>query len=370
MCSCVPLLRSRYGAHLSKEQVAELVAPHSDTLKLVHSWLEYHGIPSSSISVTHGGSSLKLTGVSVSRANDLLGASYQLYRHVKTNETMVRTVGYALPAALHAHVQTVEPTSSFDSPHPQWQTPRKRLGGVAVELAEAASGEPVTVPSRRDDKNHDGTTPSFLSSLYSTSAYSPAATDKNMIGIVGFLGQYPSPTDLTLFMNKYRSNGADATFTALQANGGGYDPGNPHAEPNLDIQYSQGMTYPTRQLFYSTGRGPTGTKDEYLSWLEYIINQPSIPQTISIAYGHDEKIYPRLRARFVCSLFAQLGARGVSVLFSSGDDGVGEGDCKDGSGNVRFIPIFPATCTCGLFSWLASSTQARVRVTHHTAALP
>jgi len=50
----------------------------------------------------------------------------------------------------------------------------------------------------------------------------------------------------------------------------------------------------------------------------------------------------------VCNLFAQLGARGASILVSSGDDGVGEGNClfNDGHGNsyVRFLPTFPSTC--------------------------
>ena len=48
----------------------------------------------------------------------------------------------------------------------------------------------------------------------------------------------------------------------------------------------------------------------------------------------------------VCNLFAQLGARGSSVMFSSGDDGVGGGDClsNDGTDTKMFIPNFPASC--------------------------
>src|SRR6266702_3905657 len=128
--SHVPL-RFRYGAYLSKEQVAELVAPHPDTLELVNSWLEHHGISLSSVSRTHGGGWLTVTNVPVSQANDLLGASYQLYRHTGTNETVtiLRTVGYALPAALHAHVQAVVPTTYFNSPRMLQQTPRKRSRG-------------------------------------------------------------------------------------------------------------------------------------------------------------------------------------------------------------------------------------------------
>ena len=44
-------------------------------------------------------------------ANAILGASYQLFCHTETNEMVIRTVGYLLPAALHAHVQMATPTT-------------------------------------------------------------------------------------------------------------------------------------------------------------------------------------------------------------------------------------------------------------------
>ena len=69
MYSPVPPIR--YGAHLSKEKVAELVAPQPDTFELVHSRLKHHGITLSSISMTHGSNTLTLTGVSMAQADDL-----------------------------------------------------------------------------------------------------------------------------------------------------------------------------------------------------------------------------------------------------------------------------------------------------------
>ncbi len=46
-----------------------------------------------------------------------------------------------------------------------------------------------------------------------------------------------------------------------------------------------------------------------------------------------------------CSLFAQLGARGISVIFASGDTGVGSAcQTNDGKNTTRFLPIFPAAC--------------------------
>jgi tripeptidyl-peptidase-1 len=44
-------------------------------------------------------------------------------------------------------------------------------------------------------------------------------------------------------------------------------------------------------------------------------------------------------------MFGQLGLREVSVIFSSGDTGVGSAcQTNDGKNITRFLPIFPATC--------------------------
>src|SRR6266702_297902 len=162
-CSRVPLLRCRYGAHLSKEEVA----PHPDTLELVNSWLEHHGVPSSSISTTHGGSWLTVTGVPVSQVNKLLGASYRLYQQARTNDTAIlRTVGYGLPTMLHTHMQTVAPTTYFASTRTVTppQTSRRRSVGAAPVLQRVESREFVTVLSSRGPS----ITPSYLRWLYRT----------------------------------------------------------------------------------------------------------------------------------------------------------------------------------------------------------
>ncbi|KAI9451807.1 peptidase S8/S53 domain-containing protein [Lactarius psammicola] len=77
-----------------------------------------------------------------------------------------------------------------------------------------------------------------------------------------------------------------------------------------------------------------------------MLSRPKIPQTITISSGANEKDLPAAAeyATSVCLLFAQLGARGVSIFFSSGDNDVGARDRKDSSGRVQFIPRFPAPC--------------------------
>ncbi|KAH8994010.1 subtilisin-like protein [Lactarius akahatsu] len=342
----------RYGAHLSKEQVAELVRPHPDTLELVSSWLTHHGVRPSSIGATHGGAWLTVSNLLVSQANEMLGASYQLYRHAKVNDTIIRTVSYSLPEVLHSHIQAVAPTTYFSSTRTLRQTPRRRSVEAAAALAEAeeaASGKPVTVLSSRASRIR----PSQLRWLYKTFAYVPTAADRNALGVFGYHKEYPSETDLTMFTTYFRSDVQPpslATFTVELVNGGGYDPENPGMEANLDVQYATAMTYPTPIIFYSTG-GTTKASgsgvplpgDVNLETLEYLLKKTDIPQTISISYGTYERDVPREYARALCILFAQLGARGVSVLNPSGDDGVGK-NCKDESGNVRFVPEFPASC--------------------------
>lgn len=361
--------RFRYGAHLSKEQVAELVRPYPDTLELVRSWLKHYGVRSSSVSTTHGGAWLTVANVLISQANQLLGASYQLYRHTETNDTIIRTVGYAIPAMLHTHIQAVAPTTCFACTRVLRQTPRKRSFGTAASQAEVASRKPVKVLSRRDGE----IMPSFLRWLYKTVEYTPAANDKNTFGVVGFVKEYPSQADLTNFVTKFDSEAEASTFTVVPVNGGEDDPNLPGTEEaSIDIQYASAMAYPTPIIFYSVGGGgewsdDTGEPlpgDSYNEWLKYMLDLQKIPQTISISYGFAELAFPLEYAIAVCRLFAQLGARGVSVLYPSGDDGVGPGTCKDGSGNVRFIPEFPSSCTFGRLPSLPNHHTDQVQATN------
>ncbi|KAH8985001.1 subtilisin-like protein [Lactarius akahatsu] len=330
----------KYGSYLSKEQVAKLVAPHPYTLGLVETWLRHHGISSFNVSTSHGGNWLTVTGVPVSTANELLGASYQLYRYAGTNETILRTVGYALPAALHVHVQTVAPTTYFGLP----LTPRKRARGHRGRAAAALSTRDVPV------------TPALLRSLYNSVTYQPVAMQQNMIGVAGFHGEYAGDEDLEEFMRLFRSDAKDPNFLVIDINNSGYNPQYPGSEANLDMQYTQGMAWPTPHVFYSIGGlaeefipdsfQPVNGNEPFLGWLEAIIGLEDVPQTIVASYGGDEQTFPPEYAKSVCELFGQLGARGVSILFASGDGGVGYGECKknDGSDVVEFQPIFPATC--------------------------
>ena len=233
---CAPKLHllicvRRYGEHLSKEQVAELVAPHPETLEVVGSWLAHHEVPSSSVKITHGGGWITISRVSISQVNILLGASYQLYRHMETNETIVRTIGYSLPAALHKHVETVAPTTYFGSPRALVQLSRIVSGGPTLPNGDlelqtaAASGHRIPVPPTCSET----ITPTCLRLLYKTDQYKPNATT-NKLGIAGYLNQSTSHADFKEFMTLYRQDAVTANFSVKTLNGGFNDENSPTGE--------------------------------------------------------------------------------------------------------------------------------------------
>ncbi|TFY80682.1 hypothetical protein EWM64_g3330, partial [Hericium alpestre] len=212
-----------------------------------------------------------------------------------------------------------------------------------------------------------------LRALYNSTSYVTKATSRNRLGIAGYLEQYANFADLQTFFRQFRTDARGTNFLVVLVNGGENDQSNPGDEvrssgfqcgyglmrrgtqANLDMQYAEGISFPTPNTYYSTGGSPPfiadgntpeNTNEPYLDFLDFLLRQDSIPQTLSTSYGDDEQTVPLDYAQHVCTKFAQLGARGTSVLFSSGDSGVGDSLClsNDGSYEVQFIPNFPATC--------------------------
>jgi tripeptidyl-peptidase-1 len=322
--------------------------------------------------MTHGGGWLMVTGMTVSQENKLLGASYELYYHLGTNETILRMVGYALPAALHIHVQTIAPMTAFTSTcllEPE-ETPHSR-SGVAVN---AMSGEPVDILSRR--QNEPIIVPLILRTLYGTVAYYLATVLRNKLAIVGNNNEVPSSVDLSVFMNQFHTDKWEVNSLINIKPLTSYAKGQVGRLANFNIQYTLALTYPTPVIYYKgSSRSnvkflpgsllPDPREDVYLIWLNYMLSKPqsSIPQTIALGFtGTPEPSIPAEYAIALCKLFAWLGVLGASVLVPSGDDGAGQ-DCRLGH---EFYTTFPTSCMCGVYSFLA---QAQVQIAHWTVLI-
>lgn len=131
-------------------------------------------------------------------------------------------------------------------------------------------------------------------------------------------------------------------------------------EANLDIQYTAGLVGPgIKTNFFSTaGRGPLipdldqptaddNQNEPYMEFFTYLLSlaDGELPSVLTTSYGESEQSVGEAYANKVCDMIGQLGTRGVSVIFSSGDTGPGSGcQTNDGKNTTRFLPIFPASC--------------------------
>ncbi|KAJ3777653.1 peptidase S8/S53 domain-containing protein [Lentinula raphanica] len=336
----------RYGKHLSKEQVDELMRPTDETLQEVKEWLSWHGIEEDAF--TSNSDRWITVNVPVSLAETLLNTKYHVYAHTGSDEKVIRTLEYSLPRHLHDHINLVSPTTYFGTTKSMKVTSHLEPDRPALSLSSDVS--PPSTCSRT-------ITPTCLKDLYNTVNYTPTQTATNKIGITGYLEQFASNADLTTFTESFLPGATNATFTLTEINGGLNTQNDPGVEANLDVQYATGMSFPTPMIFYSTGGEPpfisdddepTNTNEPYLNWLDFItgVSDAEFPNTFSTSYGDDEQTVPPDYATQVCNLFATLGARGASVMFSSGDAGVGGGSCltNDGTNRVIFQPAFPASC--------------------------
>ncbi|KAI0316450.1 tripeptidyl peptidase A [Amylostereum chailletii] len=354
----------RYSAHLSKADVEELVVPHPDSLAAVNSWLAAHGINENDC-VRSPAQDWVTVKVPVSLAETMLDTNFYMWKHVVDGDVIVRTTSYALPQHVHAHIELIQPTTYFSRVKAQKTTfrfskplPESPTAGVAkIKIP----GSDVEV----DPSCNTTITITCLKQLYSAVGFNSSATNGNqIIGITGYLEQFANFDDLQLFFANQRPDALNSSFNVVLVNGGQNNQSTDEAgaEANLDVQFAFGLTFPTPGTFFSTGgrppfipdqNTPTDTNEPYDEWLDFVLSQDTVPQAISTSYGDDEQTVPESFAQRVCASFAQLGARGVSLMFSSGDGGVGDGDpdpttseclTNDGRNITQFIPGFPASC--------------------------
>ncbi|KAK0230450.1 tripeptidyl peptidase A [Armillaria fumosa] len=351
---------SRYGDYLSKGEVEDLVAPRPESLAAVDAWLLSYGL--SENDYVHSPAKDWLTvKIPVSLAEKMLDTKYHVWRHVDSGEYIVRTTSYSLPSHLHDHIELIQPTTIFSRMKGFRSTihglndplPPANFNGTTADL-----GSGTTI----DNSCKYAITLNCLKQLYNAATYNATNQSTNGIGITGYLEEYANYQDLQLFYREQLPDAQGSGFQVVSINGG-QNPQNVSqagAEANLDVQFAFGMSFPTKSTFYSTaGRppfippyqadnstAPTNTNEPYAQWLEYMLSQEDLPATISTSYGDSEDTVPLAYARRICQGFAQLGARGVSLLFASGDSGVGNGECitNDGTQSKRFVPNFPATC--------------------------
>ncbi|KJA29732.1 hypothetical protein HYPSUDRAFT_126973, partial [Hypholoma sublateritium FD-334 SS-4] len=339
----------RYGQHLSKEEVEQLVAPRPASLDAVNTWLGTFGYSEDEFTRSPAKDWISLK-VPVSVAEKMLDTKYHVWKHIDSGDFLVRTTSYSLPKHLHDHIELIQPTTMFGRFKPEKSTVYSATR-VPSTISQDSSASISTASGISVDASCNSTiTITCLQQLYNAVGFTPSAKG-NSIGITGYLDQFANFQDLQSFFASERPDALNSTFKVLSVSGGQNNQSLSEAgdEANLDTQFAFGISHPISPTFFTTAGEPPFIPEEGETQAD---NSNDPPLAISTSYGDDEQTVPFSFAQRVCAGFAQLGARGVSLMFSSGDGGVGDGDSNpatqtcfsnDGRNITKFLPAFPAS---------------------------
>ncbi|KAI0199902.1 peptidase S8/S53 domain-containing protein [Astrocystis sublimbata] len=338
-----------YGNHLSRNELRSYTAPTEDAVASVVNWLSKKDVKSA---VNNDWITFSTT---VEKANELLNTTFAWYQYEKGGSPKLRTLDYSIPDELASQIDLIQPTTRFG------QLGARKSSIFDMQILGPADGDEkkakiAATGAAKADCRTSQITPACLKSLYNIQ-YTPSA-DGNLVAFASYLEEYARYSDLAKFESQWLPSASGQNFTVELVNGGKDDQASSSdsGEANLDIQYILAVSAPVPILEYSTGgRGPlVPTDDEpgpssnepYLEFLTYLLDQPDekLPQTLSTSYGEEEQSVPAEYALKVCNMFMQLGARGVSILFSSGDSGPGDSCTRVGDDAAFFQPTFPGAC--------------------------
>ncbi|KAJ7698737.1 peptidase S8/S53 domain-containing protein [Mycena rosella] len=373
-----------YGMHWAPARVAEHFAPSDEAVHAVTSWIKERGFAQERVRVSKTKGWVMLNA-SVAETEALLNTEYHVYAHEPSGKEHVACDEYQLPAHIVPHIQMIQPTIDFNA------ILGKRAASTSTHITLGQPGAGTVSPKLAAtvsaifsdlDNCHQQITPTCLRALYGIS-YLPIAAAKNSLGIVEYTPQAYRPTDLDMFFSEFDPTLVGARPELQSVDGGvvqnvtanfGFN-----GESNLDLEFA--MTLVTAQqkvTLYQVGDLVMGASfNNLLDALDStfcsfrggddpendgIYPDPSGYQgkdcgtitpanVVSTSYGYNEAdLSPAYTAR-QCAEYAKLGLMGVTVLYSSGDNGVAgnSGVCLNPDGTQTtagkiFNPSFPSTC--------------------------
>ncbi|KAJ7248940.1 subtilisin-like protein [Mycena rebaudengoi] len=299
---------------LSKDEVKSFVQPSNETVTVFNSFAALNGLKEPTV-ISPNGDWVSLT-LTVSQANQLFGAQFEKFSHASLTEPITRTLTISLPSELIGHVDVVHPSTSFTGRNPRF---------AQLPFHPHSSGRRVEPVASCNSSRPDG-------------------IKNNVVLVTGYVGTLPNRTDLSTFLEQFRPDiPPDTTFDIIAINNA----------TNQDPEDSARLATGVPVEFLSVGGDPHSTNLSDLAtalldtniFLDGVDNPPFV---VTTSYGPMENQFESSIAKKICDSYIALGARGISVLFASGDGGV-RGSHDDSSipgvceSNV-FIPVFPASC--------------------------
>ncbi|OQD84340.1 hypothetical protein PENANT_c013G04271 [Penicillium antarcticum] len=332
---------AEYGQWLEKHEI-DAQFPVVEDSSVVR-WLKSSGISN----FARDGALLNFTG-SVETIGSLLNTSFAYYQN--GDSVKLRTTEYSIPDDLAGYIDLISPTVFFGKTRSAIPVPSSSQNVQNKHRASSTEISPACQTS---------ITPSCLKEMYNIGDYTPEPAAGSRVGFGSFLNQSAQYSDLEAYESRFGI--PSQSFTVELINGGVNNQSASKSdigEANLDVQLIVAVSHPLPVHEFIAGGvapflpdadEPTEADDEnepYLIFHEYLLSKTNaeLPQVISTSYGDDEQTVPEKYAKRVCNLIGLNTLRGLTIIHSSGDEGVGSA-CQATDGvTPQFNPIFPATC--------------------------
>ena len=307
----------KYGEHLSREAVDTMTAPREADRADVMAWLSAHLGSSATIEVTRG-RWIEVNDAPSAEASTLFGSEFVTLARGAERRLYARA--YTLPARISAAVSAVYGISGVPL-------------AVATPFAERADAPAWGSPD---------VTPDILKRVYNiTGVTLPAANPGNKQAIVSFLGQTFSLTDLADFFTTYVGPDA-APLAKVTCVGKSSCTGSAENEASLDIQYLMGLSPGVATEGWYFGGQTLDFCGTVRAWTSTLLAATAPPLVSSVSYGYQGDLAQSgcttAESQGVEDDLAKAAARGLTILFASGDSGNGEQDGTD-----RLYPSWPST---------------------------
>ncbi|KAF9077784.1 peptidase S8/S53 domain-containing protein [Rhodocollybia butyracea] len=331
----------KYGQWLSQEDIQYYAAPTREALHSVRKWLSSNNIDSQSTTVS--GDWIKFN-VSVGTANTMLNAKYSIFEYTASGKQAVRTLEYSVPEDLREYIKAIHPASSGH---------HHNIGSAsndASEKASSSSTSSASLPTSTAQFSHcnETVTPACIQKLYGLPTTSVSSNTNSTIGVSGYSGQDANKADLTAFLKLFKPDiPSSTTFGTELLDDATNSQNNSEAgmEANLDIQYTIGLANGIPTTFFDVGNtNLDGDDGGFLDIINDLLAERNPPLVLTTSYGvaGDESGLSRPLTFAMCDAFMKLTARGVSILYATGDGGVASspgGECDD----TPFLAAWP-TC--------------------------
>lgn len=202
----------RYGQHLKREELKNLVKPRSESTAAVLNWLKESGV--SSEDIENDGDFINFYAP-VARAEEMMSTKFKTYQNlVRKDVKKIRALEYSVPNEVRDHIDLIQPTTYFG----QMKAHVNHVHDITV-LNTGVSAKFAATSAQVNATCNRAITPACLAELYNFADFQGNANVSTTIGVSGFLEQYARFKDFAQFASLWAPNAVGSNFTWTSVNG-------------------------------------------------------------------------------------------------------------------------------------------------------